>query len=76
MAKLGIVKGRAADSFVPDAFITRAEFAAICARFDNSEYEVVDDFTDAPGAVQVFGIEGEGKLHLDEATVLAAGDVN
>jgi len=49
MAKLGIVKGRYADRFVPDAFITRAEFAAICARFDNSEFEVVDNFTDVAG---------------------------
>ena len=30
MAKLGIVKGRRADRFDPDASITRAEFAAIC----------------------------------------------
>ena len=33
MAKLGIVKGRRADRFDPNASITRAEFAAICARF-------------------------------------------
>ena len=49
MAKLGIVKGRYADSFVPDAFITRAEFAVICARFDDSGFEVVDNFTDVAG---------------------------
>ena len=49
MAKLGIVKGRYSDRFVPDAFITRAEFAAICARFDDSEFEVVDNFTDVAG---------------------------
>ena len=49
MAKLGIVKGRATDAFVPDAFITRAEFATICARFDDSEFEVVDNFTDVQG---------------------------
>ncbi len=49
MAKLGIVKGRYADRFVPDAFITRAEFAAICARFDDSEFEVIDNFTDVAG---------------------------
>ena len=36
MAKLGIVKGRSPASFDPDASITRAEFAAICARFDTS----------------------------------------
>jgi len=49
MEKLGIVKGRYADQFVPDAFITRAEFAAICARFDDSEFEVIDNFTDVAG---------------------------
>ncbi len=46
MAKLGIVNGRHTDRFVPLEFITRAEFAAICARFDDSEFEVVDEFTD------------------------------
>ncbi len=49
MAKLGIVKGRYATKFVPDAFITRAEFATICARFDDSEFEVVDNFSDVQG---------------------------
>ena len=49
MAKLNIVKGRTEKDFVPDANITRAEFAAICARFDDSEYEVVDNFTDVDG---------------------------
>ncbi|MBQ2889716.1 MAG: S-layer homology domain-containing protein, partial [Clostridia bacterium] len=46
MAKLGIVNGRTADEFVPNANITRAEFAAICARFDESQYSIVDKFTD------------------------------
>ena len=46
MASLGIVKGRTTDEFVPNANITRAEFAAICARFDASEYSIVDKFTD------------------------------
>ena len=46
MASLGIVKGRTADEFVPNANITRAEFAAICARFDDSQYSVVDNFAD------------------------------
>ncbi len=49
MAKLGIVNGRTEDTFVPDAFITRAEFAVICARFDNSEFEIVDSFKDVEG---------------------------
>lgn len=49
MTKLGIVKGRYPGKFVPDANITRAEFAVICARFDDSEYKVVDTFTDISG---------------------------
>ena len=49
MAKLGIVNGRYANTFVPDAFITRAEFATICARFDDSEFEITDNFTDVQG---------------------------
>ncbi len=49
MAKLGIIEGRSEDLFVPDAYITRAEFAAICARFDDSEFEIVDDFPDVAG---------------------------
>ncbi len=49
MANLGIVNGRTADEFVPNAFITRAEFAAICARFDDSAFEMVDDFADVAG---------------------------
>jgi len=49
MSKLGIIKGRTTDIFEPDAFITRGEFAAICARFDNSDFEVKDTFTDIEG---------------------------
>ncbi len=49
MVKLGIVNGRRIDKFDPNANITRAEFAAICARFDNSEYEIADNFTDVSG---------------------------
>lgn len=49
MAKLGIVNGRKADEFVPNTFITRAEFAAICARFDDAEFEAIDEFTDVQG---------------------------
>ena len=49
MTKLGIVKGRYTDKFVPDADITRAEFATICARFDDSEFEITDNFTDVAG---------------------------
>ena len=49
MAKIGIVKGRTADTFVPNAPITRAEFAAICSRFDRSDVEIKSDFNDISG---------------------------
>ena len=49
MAKLGIVKGRRADSFAPDASITRAEFAAICARFNTKPVENNGSFSDISG---------------------------
>lgn len=46
MARLGILKGRTGDCFAPDAPITRAEFAAICARFDTSGISGGSNFTD------------------------------
>ena len=49
MAKIGIVKGRTANTFVPNAAITRAEFAAICSRFDRSDVEVQSNFNDISG---------------------------
>ena len=49
MAKLGIVKGRRADRFDPDASITRAEFAAICARFNTKPVENSGSFSDIYG---------------------------
>ena len=49
MAKLGIVNGRRADSFDPDASITRAEFAAICARFNTKPVENNGSFSDISG---------------------------
>lgn len=49
MAKIGIVKGRTANTFVPNAPITRAEFAAICSRFDRSNVEIKSDFNDISG---------------------------
>ena len=49
MAKLGIVKGRRADNFDPDASITRAEFAAICARFNTKPVENSGSFSDISG---------------------------
>ena len=49
MEKLGILKGRTDTEFVPNAWITRAEFAAICARFDASKFEETQTFTDIEG---------------------------
>lgn len=49
MAKLGVVKGRTEETFAPNAFITRAEFAAVCARFDTYKTEGDSDFTDISG---------------------------
>ena len=49
MAKLGVVKGRNAEAFDPDAPITRAEFATICARFDNTQISTSSNFTDISG---------------------------
>lgn len=49
MAGMNILKGRTANSFVPQAPITRAEFAAICARFDSGKAEENSGFTDISG---------------------------
>ena len=49
MANIGILKGRTADTFVPNAPITRAEFASICSRFDRSDVEVQSNFNDISG---------------------------
>ena len=49
MAKLGIVKGRSAETFAPDAPITRAEFAAICARFNTKPTNTSKSFSDISG---------------------------
>lgn len=46
MAKLGILKGRTPTSFEPDADITRAEYSAICSRFDKTEATGENIFTD------------------------------
>ncbi len=46
LVKLGIVNGRTETEFAPNEPITRAEFATICARFDDSDYSVTDNFTD------------------------------
>ncbi|MBR3870607.1 MAG: InlB B-repeat-containing protein [Clostridia bacterium] len=49
MSAMGIVGGKSAGKFAPGAFITRAEFAVICARFDDSDFEIVDHFGDVAG---------------------------
>ena len=49
MAKLGIIKGRSAETFAPNAPITRAEFAAICARFDAHQGGGHGSFSDISG---------------------------
>lgn len=49
MVKLGAVKGRNAEAFDPDAPITRAEFATICARFDKTQISTGSNFTDISG---------------------------
>jgi uncharacterized repeat protein (TIGR02543 family) len=49
MANIGIINGRTEDSFVPNAFITRAEFAAICARFVEPDFEAANKFADVSG---------------------------
>ena len=49
MAKLGLINGRTSTTFVPNAPITRAEFAAICARFDYSIDSSLGTFSDVIG---------------------------
>ena len=49
MAGMNILKGRTATGFAPQAPITRAEFAAICARFDSGRAEENSSFTDISG---------------------------
>lgn len=46
MANIGVVNGRYADTFAPDEYITRAEFTAICARFDDANEAGENKFTD------------------------------
>ena len=49
LARLGIFEGRSAETFAPDAPITRAEFAAICARFAAGQTTGDSEFTDISG---------------------------
>lgn len=56
MAALGVVKGYPNGSFGPNAQITRAEFAAIAARFDNHAADRTADFSDISGHWAAFEI--------------------
>ena len=49
MTGLGIVQGRSATTFDPKAPITRAQFAAICARFDTGKSSGEQTFSDISG---------------------------
>lgn len=49
MEKLGVVKGRSAGFFDPDAPITRAEFSVICASFDRRQINGGTSFSDISG---------------------------
>ena len=49
LVKLGIISGRSDTSFDPDAPITRAEFATLFARFDESGAEPAGGFSDLSG---------------------------
>ena len=49
MTGLGIVQGRSTTTFDPKAPITRAQFAAICARFDTGKSNGEQTFTDIKG---------------------------
>ncbi|MCQ5130369.1 S-layer homology domain-containing protein [Butyricicoccus faecihominis] len=46
LANAGILKGEKDGKFYPERPITRAEFAAIAARFDPSDYDGADQFPD------------------------------
>ena len=49
MTGLGIVQGRSTTTFDPKAPITRAQFAAICARFDTGKTSGEQTFSDIQG---------------------------
>jgi len=49
MTGLGIVQGRSTTTFDPKAPITRAQFAAICARFDTGKSSGEQTFSDIQG---------------------------
>lgn len=49
MTGLGIVQGHSGTAFDPEAPITRAQFAAICARFDTGAGGTTQTFSDISG---------------------------
>lgn len=49
LSDMGILRGYEDGSFCPNANITRAEFAAIASRFDESDVENLSTFTDIDG---------------------------
>ncbi len=57
LVAMDIIEGRDQNFFDGNAPITRAEFAAICARFDDSEYQISDRFSD------IFGHWAEDDIH-------------
>ena len=76
MTGLGIVQGRSTTTFDPKAPITRAQFAAICARFDTGKSSGTQSFTDIKGhwaekyierAAELGWIKGfeDGSFHPD-----------
>ena len=69
LASIGILNGRTDGNFDPDAYITRAELAAICARFDDTTVDGIQIFTDTAGhwaeeeigiAAALGWVEGDG----------------
>ena len=49
LSAMGVLEGRTAETFEPNAPITRAEFAAIAVRFDDSGLSPAGSFTDIAG---------------------------
>ena len=49
LQNIGLINGRTEDSFAPDANITRAEIAAIAARFSSEDYSGPNRFGDIDG---------------------------
>ena len=81
---LEIVKGRSEDIYATDEFITRAEFAAVAARFSNAEYNGEDKFSDIDGhwaqdyinrAAELWWIVGENGIFRPDDYITRAETV-